>query len=185
MVIDWQQVFDEIQLEPPLDTPHIDAWVDALLQPLSPAEIASINQSQQNPFTVKHPLHATWQPFDPSLWTLPDRPISQQYRQFLQVANGGWARTGEREFGFFGIDDVRSMLLAYHVPQYMPQALPFALNGGGVFYLFDMRQPARDSEYPIVCASAGNLGWGDDEHLFLAEHFVAACQGKCNVEDLM
>jgi hypothetical protein len=67
----------------------------------------------------------------------------------------------------------------------MPGALPFAFNGGGTFYLFDMRRPARKGEYPIVCTHSGNLGWEPDEHVRIAASFEAACRGAVNVDDLM
>ena len=81
-------------------------------------------------------------------------------------------------------DGVRATLLAYHVPQYLPGALPFAFNGEGTLYLFDMRQPAKGGEYPVVCSQAGNLGWEVDECLKIAKTFEAACHGTGNVEEL-
>jgi hypothetical protein len=74
------------------------------------------------------------------------------------------------------------MLLAHHLPQYMPEALPFALNGGGTFYLFDLRRPAKRGEYPVVCSQAGNLGWEPEKCLPIAESFEAACLGTVNVD---
>jgi len=69
-------------------------------------------------------------------------------------------------------------LLAYHVPQYMPGALPFAMDGGGGFYLFDLRADAIDGEYPIFFAHAGNLGW--DDAVPVAQTFPDACRGNTN-----
>jgi len=75
-------------------------------------------------------------------------------------------------------------MLAYHIPQYMPDALPIAFNGGGVFYLLDMREPACEGEYPIVCASSGYLGWEPRAWRLVAPSFLEACRGTVNVEDL-
>ncbi|MCE9531488.1 MAG: SMI1/KNR4 family protein [Planctomycetes bacterium] len=185
--MNWPTLFDESQPNPGASDADIDRFVAAIGQPLSAAEIAEVNRSQQNPHAVGDPLHARYRPFDPSIWLMPNRPLPADYLSFLRWSNGGWCRTGEREFGFFPTVDpkggVRAMMLAYHVPQYMPGALPFAFNGGGVFYLFDMRAATAEN-YPVVCASAGNLGWGKEECWLVADSFLEACQGDSNVEDL-
>lgn len=107
----------------------------------------------------------------------------------LRWSNGGWCRNGEREFGFFPTDhptgSVREMLLAYCLPEVMPSALPFAFNGGGVFYLFDMRKEAKNDEFPIVCSHVGSIGWDLDDYVVVADSFLAACQGKVDVENLL
>jgi hypothetical protein len=76
------------------------------------------------------------------------------------------------------------MLLAYCLPQYMPGALPIAFDGGGTFYLFDMRKAAKQGEYPVVCSHAGNLGWEADACIRIATSFKSACRDGGNVEDL-
>ena len=76
------------------------------------------------------------------------------------------------------------MLLAYHLPQYMPEAFPFAFNGGGTFYLFDMRRAAKRGEYPVVVSHSGDLGWEGDECIQIAESFEAACRDPVNVDEL-
>ena len=76
------------------------------------------------------------------------------------------------------------MLLAYHLPQYMPGALPFAFNGAGTFYLFDMRRAAKRGEYPVVCARAGHLSWGPKACATIAASFEAACRGAEDVDEL-
>jgi hypothetical protein len=83
------------------------------------------------------------------------------------------------------------MTLAYHLPEYMPGALPFAFNGGGVFYLFDLREPAdADGQYPVVAVHAGNLGWATHEEGYppecwpVADGLEQACRGRTNIEDL-
>jgi hypothetical protein len=184
--VNWASLFDETRPDPGASDAEIDRFVAAIGQPLSPTEVAEVNRTQQNPFPESDPLHAAYRPFDPSSWRMPNQPLPADYLSFLRWSNGGWCRTGEREFGFFPTSDptsgVRAMTLAYHVPQYMPGALPFAFNGGGVFYLFDMREAARAGDYPVVCASAGALGW--DECWFVADSFLLACRGTSNVEDL-
>jgi hypothetical protein len=75
------------------------------------------------------------------------------------------------------------MMLAYHVPEYVFGAVPFAFNGAGTFYMFDMRRPAVGDEYPIVCAGAGDLG-SDDDCALVAGTFLAACSGGIDVDSI-
>jgi hypothetical protein len=186
--VDWTSIFDEARPACGASEAAIERFVATIGQPLSAAEIAEINRDQENPFRSTDPLHAAYRPFDPSGWVLPSRPLPQDYLSFLRWSNGGWCSTGDREFGFFPTEDptncVRDMMLAYHLPQYMPGALPFAFNGGGTFCLLDMREPAQDGNYPVVCASAGDLGWEPDQYWFVADCFVSACRGSLNVDDM-
>ena len=76
------------------------------------------------------------------------------------------------------------MLIAYHLPQYMPGAVPIAFDGCGTFYLLDMRRPAVGGEYPVACAHAGDLGWEPEACDVVADSFEAACRGTWNVDDL-
>src|SRR5262249_11533316 len=133
-------------------------------------------------------MYAVWRPFDPLRWTIPDHPLPVSYLSLLAWSNGGEFRTGDRWFQFHRAVEpghgVRAMMLGHHIPQYMPGAVPIALNGGGWFYLFDMRNPPRDGEYPVVACSAGNLGWDPDKCKVVAATFLAACQGTTNIENL-
>ncbi len=67
---------------------------------------------------------------------------------------------------------VFAMMLAYHVPEYMPLAVPFAFNGGGTFYMFDMRSPPVNGEYPIVCCGSGRWGSMTTSPLPLPSRFL-------------
>jgi SMI1 / KNR4 family (SUKH-1) len=179
-VIDWSSMFDEAFPAAGASVADLERFVATVGQPLSAGEVNGINQGQQNPFPQSDPSYESWRPFDPSLWTVPDRPLPPSYLAFLAWSNGGEFRTGERLFQFFPAIDpghgVRAMLLAYHLPQYMPGALPFAFDGAGTFYLFDMRQAAQRGEYPVVQAHAGCLGWEPDACATIAESFEAACR---------
>jgi hypothetical protein len=178
--MDWSSVFEETYPEAGASKSGIRRFVASIARPLTRAELNAINHGQQNPYPESDPLSATWRRFDPSKWTIPNRPLPVSYLDMLAWSDGGEFRTAKRWFQFFPTLDldhgVRAMLLAYHLPEYMPGALPFAFNGSGVFYLFDMRQPANQGEYPIVCSHSGNLGWNQDQCTRLAETFEAACR---------
>lgn len=161
-----------------------EAFLEEIGQPLTAQELAEIRASQSNPFFETDPLYASWEPLDPVLWPLPQRPLPPAYLSLLQWSNGGEFRTGERWFQFFPTHDLRPILLSYCLPEYMPYALPFAFNGSGTFYLFDLRSPAVDGEYPIVCAHAGNLGWEPEACFALAGSFITLCQGTLEIDKL-
>jgi hypothetical protein len=187
-MIDWSSIFDEASPSPGASEAEIERFVATIGQPLSPGEIAEINRSQQNPFPKEDPLYAVYRPFDPSLWVMPSKPLPESYLAMLRWSNAGWSRTGAREFDWFPTSDpvngVRAMTLAYHVPEHMPGALPFAFDGGGTFYLFDIRQNAVAGEYPVVCAHSGNLGWEADQCWLVGDSFEAACRGRISIHDL-
>src|SRR5262245_33058284 len=130
--MDWRSVFDEAQPEPGASDAEIERFAASIGRPLTAAEVEEVNRSQQNPYPADDPLYAAYRPFDPSSWVVPSRPLPPAYLSFLRWSNGGWFRAGEREFGFFPTADptggVRAMLLAYHLPEYMPGALPIAFN---------------------------------------------------------
>jgi hypothetical protein len=172
-MIDWSSVFDEAHPVAGAIAATLERFVATVGNPLSAAEVRWLKR----------------QGSDPSRWVVPDRPLPPSYLAFLGWSNGGAFRTGERWFDrFFPALDktngVRAMLLAYSVPERMPGALPFAFDGGGTFYLFDMRRKAKRGEYPIVCSSAGCLSWEPDECIQIADSFEAACRGTVSVRDL-
>src|SRR5690606_32705788 len=115
-------------------------------------------------------------------WSLPRFQTPASYAAFLQWSNGGWGMTGEREFGFLSMADVRSYLLNYEFPLYLPQIVPFALDGGGTFYAFDARQLLVDGEYPIVGVPSGSLFFDDLKPI--ADSFLACCQGREPIADV-
>lgn len=186
--MNWETVFDWKQKEPGASKAVLDQFVSEVGRAMTHTEIETVNRSQQNPFPPADPLHAAYRPFDPSAWVVPNRPLPTTYLSLLSWSDGGGFRNGDREFGFFSAlgpsGGVRAMLLAYHLPEYMQWALPFAFNGGGVFYLFDMRRPAVKGEYPIVAASAGYLSWDCEAWRVVAETFPDACRGTTNIEEL-
>lgn len=179
--MDWALVFDEAHPVPGASDAVIRQFVAEVLRPLSAAEIRESNAVQNNPFPKGDPLYSTWKPYDAAKWAIPVGPLPMAYLSLLRWSNGGEFSAGERLFQFFPALDkqhgVRAMMLGYCIPEYMPGAVPFAFDGAGTFYLFDMRRTALDGEYPVVTAHAGNLGWDDDACGKIANSFVAAIRG--------
>jgi hypothetical protein len=171
--MDWERLFHCVDKEAPASDDDIAYLQESVLSPLTESEIAEINAGQSNPFPLSDPLHANYKPFDPSKWQIPRRRFPESFVEFLRWSNGGNFERGEWLFNMFPTSGIRDFLLAYQIPEYMPGAIPFAFDGAGGFYLFDMRDAPVDGEYPIVSAHAGDLGWEDDDRK-LADTFLQA-----------
>lgn len=162
---------------------ELQSFIDSWNLPLSEQELAEIKKQQRNPFHATNPMYELYTPIDPSKWTIPNKRLPAAYIAFLQYSNGGEFGQGERYFQFFNSDELRAMMLAYEFPEYMPGSVPFAMDGCGHHYIWDMREdPARD-EYPILVSHSGNLGY--DDAMLVATSFVELCQGTVSVEQLL
>ena len=189
MKVQWPSEFEIGHPVPGATLDELAQFQKLLFEPLSAEEISKVNASQSNPFVKTSALYKAWQPFDASSWKIPAGDLPEEYLSFLRYSNGGEFGSGGRWFQFFPLDDsnmgVRAMLLAYHIPQYWPNAIPFALDGNGWFYAFDMRSEPIDGSYPIYCSHAGNLGWSEDESALVASTFIGACRGTTDIQDLV
>ncbi|MFS8212966.1 SMI1/KNR4 family protein [Paenibacillus polymyxa] len=143
---------------------------------LSEQEIHEIKQRQVNPFPKSSPFHDQYKPLDPVGWLLPQGQFPDSYMDFLRYSNGGEFQNGERYFQFFNTEDLREMNLAYELPEYMPGAVSFAMDGCGNHYMFDMREEKRNNEYPVLFAHSGSLGYDECEQV--AHSFIELCTEK-------
>ena len=170
--MDWTSIFSQHNPRPGALASEIVLLADTIFLPLS---IAEMRDAQTQSARI-----------DPTKWQLPDAELPASFLDFLQFSNGGDFGNGERWFQFFPALDskhgLRAMLLAYEFPEYMPLALPFAFNGGGTFYAFDLRRKAIDGEYPVVASHASCLGWNSDDHWLVAPTFRQACSGTTNID---
>ena len=77
------------------------------------------------------------------------------YFGLMFECESGIFANGERLFQFLSLAEISEYYEFYNFAEYMPFALPFALDGCGNFYIFDFR-----SNNPcIYAANSGNLGW--------------------------
>jgi len=164
-MIDWTQVFEVAHPHPGASEEEIARFVRELGLLPSPQEVADDPR------------------FDAAQWSMPNGPLPESYLSFLRYSDGGNFQNGDRYLQMFGTG-IRSMMMAYQLPQYMPGAVPFALNGGGVFYLFDMRHSAENGEYPILCAGSGCLDFDPHNSPVVARSFLEVCRGCFNVDRL-
>ncbi|MNW47474.1 hypothetical protein D3C74_248050 [compost metagenome] len=182
--MNWESIF-EMSYQKCYGLPE-DQLVHFLTQwhmPLSKEEIAEISGNQRNPFPVSDPLHKLYQPFDPAKWSIPNKPLPVDYLDFLRYSNGGEFGNGKRHFQFFGADELRALLLAYEFPEYMPGAVPFATDGCGNHYIWDMRADRVNHEYPILVSHSGNLGYEDAA--LIAGTFMELCRGTVSAEAVL
>ncbi len=119
--------------------------------------------------------------------TAPDIvPITEQlklpedYIELLKYSNGGGILNGEREFGYFSLDDIRDMYIGYGFPFWAPAFLPVAFNGGGKFYAYDLRE---EGKYPIIVVSSGNIDYEEDCWAFLGNTMEDVLSNSTNIED--
>lgn len=182
-LIKWDQMFSQQFPAKGATAAELLTLASAISQPLSEQEIQAVNASQSNSFPETDPLHNTYNPIECRKWRLPSRPLPCSYLEFLEWSNGGSFVSGERRFDpFFSTSELRDYLVGYNVPQYMPDSLPFAFDGYGDFYLFDMRCDPVEGEYPILFTLSGNLGYEDA--LLLSASFVDACKGTRDPNEL-
>ena len=104
----------------------------------------------------------------------PPGAFPASYLEFLQWSNGGIFVKDGATYQILGTHEVREYLLIYHLPQYVPGAVPWAMDGSGGPYCFDMREKPTEGEYPIILQESGALSWNHDEFRILATSFVAS-----------
>ena len=153
--------------EPPATDADIAAFVGSVFVPLSDNEIRDLH--------VEHKAAVGDgcfdPPFDPATWQLPIRPLPDSYLSFLRYSNGGYFAGTNRDFDpLFNTREVRDYMLGYSIPHWMPSSCPIGFDGGGTFYLLDMRRESDIGDYPVLFAHAGNLGY--DEAIILANSFA-------------
>lgn len=55
-------------------------------------------------------------------------------------------------------------------------SFPIAFDGGGTFFLFDMRLPPVKNDYPVLLAHAGALSYDDAE--LIADSFTQLVESQ-------
>lgn len=167
---DWDTVFDQADRNPPLPTGLRDAVSSSVTTPLDAEEREALSQE-------KVP--------DPDRWTFPAHPLPATYLDFLAWSNGGLFVNGERELQMLAAEELREYMLTYRLPLYLPGMVPFATDGRGNFYLFDLRNPPDAAgEYPVVFAAVGDAGAGETAAaVVVAGSFPEVCRGRTDPDD--
>ncbi len=104
--------------------------------------------------------------------------LCTELRELLEHSNGGLIVNGDREFGYFSLQDIRYYYFAYGFPKWAPHLLPIAFNGGGVFYCYDFRNP---SSIKIAAAESNNLDY--ENTVILGKTLKEVLSKTVNIED--
>ena len=156
------------QVESPASDDDITKLLASVFAPLTYKEIDSLISEHE-----KAVGEGSFDPpFDPSAWKLPKPHLPESYLNFLRFSNGGYFAGTSRDLDpLFAANQVREYMLAYSIPRWMPLSCPIGFDGGGTFYLLDMRDTSSAGEYPILFSHAGNLGYEDA--VVLADSFAS------------
>jgi hypothetical protein len=155
------------QPEPPASDADIAGFVQSVFAPLSVNEIKELHAEHKA--AVGDGCFDP--PFDPAVWQLPKRPLPESYLAFLRYSNGGFFAGQNRDLDpLFNTREVRDYMLGYSIPHWMPMSCPIGFDGGGTFYLLDMRFDSQFNDYPVLFAHACNLGY--DDAVVLADSFA-------------
>lgn len=111
----------------------------------------------------------------------PETNLPEEYILLLKESNGGDFTNGQREYQLLSVEEVIAYYEAYSFPLYMPYAFPFAMDGCGNFYVFDLRENGTG----VYAVSSGNMGWTDDECCRIADSFLECLQQTELLEDIL
>ena len=163
----------EFQPEAPAADNDIAVFVESVFAPLTDSEIEDLVHEHK-----KIVGDGNFDPpFDPSLWQLPNHKLPDSYLEFLRFSNGGFFGGENRDLDpLFTTHQVREYMLAYSIPHWMPKSCPIGFDGGGTFYLLDMRKSSKINDYPVLLAHAGNLGY--DNAMRIADSFAELLETK-------
>lgn len=155
------------QPENPASDAELQRFVETVFAPLTPDEA----RVQRNEYQRLYRESSITPPFSPETWKLPTRPLPAAYLDFLRSSNGGYFEGVNRNLDpLFTTREVRDYLLAYWIPQWMPETCPIGFDGGGTFYLLDLRDAGNNNDYPVIMSGAGCLAF--DEALIVASSFA-------------
>jgi len=177
----WSDVFEhEWSRQPGASKAELEQFLGQWNARLNEEEIGEIRAGREKLLASMPALYAHGGRPDPADWSFPEGSLPESYIELLLFSNGGEFQQGERYFQFFGTEDFREMNLAYKLPEYMPGAISFALDGNGNHYMFDMRSAAVNGEYPILMAHSGNLSYEDGVQV--ATSLPELCRNKQAIE---
>jgi len=110
-------------------------------------------------------------------WQMPSIQLPEEYKELLSFSNGGHITNGERQFGFFGMQELRSYYIRYLFIEYMCGALPIAFDGGGIFFAYDFRAKIPK----IIATESGVLNW--EQSAYLGDNLLEVLTAKHNISD--
>lgn len=105
--------------------------------------------------------------------------LPQDYLNLIKESNGGDFMNGEREYQFLSTDRIIEYYHAYMFQLFMPYAFPFAMDGCGNFYIFNL----RENDECVYAVSAGDMGWEEDECVKIAGNFMECLKQELPIDE--
>ena len=104
--------------------------------------------------------------------------LPDTYIELLKESNGGDFTTGNREYQLFSAEETLQAYQSYNFSVYMPFSFPFAMDGCGNFYIFNL----REKDDCVYAVSAGDLEW--EECYKIADYLVQCFRQKESLDDI-
>lgn len=105
--------------------------------------------------------------------------LPDTYIELLNESNGGDFTIGNREYQLFSAEETLQAYQSYNFPVYMPFAFPFAMDGCGNFYIFNL----REKDDCIYAVSSSDLEW--DECHKIANNLMQCFGQKESLDDIL
>lgn len=103
--------------------------------------------------------------------------LPEDYIELLKESNGGDFSNGEREYQMLSIEEIMEYYEIYSFSEFMPYALPFAMDGCGDFYLFNL----RGEDNSVYKVPANNLDWEEYNSFSVAPSFKDCIINGCTI----
>ena len=137
----------------------------------------SLSQEEIRLFPHLLELHPDFE--DPAQFPVPGAlHLPADLAGLLTFSDGGAIINREREFGYFSLQEIRYYYFAYGFPKYLPDFLPIAFNGGGIFYAYNFR---NEGNLPIVAVASGNLA--EEDTVVLGYSLAEVLSKSHNIEE--
>lgn len=101
--------------------------------------------------------------------------LPEDYLELLKESNGGGFLKGEREYQMLSISEIMDFYEIYSFSEFMPYALPFAMDGCGDFYLFNLRWEDTN----VYRVPANDLDWEEYNSFAVAFSFKDCIINGC------
>jgi hypothetical protein len=129
---DWTRLFEVTRREPALAPLEARRQIEQLSAPLSAselAELAGVVGCPEEALRTQNPVA--------------QHGFPEELLDLYRWCDGGDLTVGDRRFEpLLRLGEIREYLLAYGVIHWLPGCIPFAMDGGGCFYLLDVARPS-------------------------------------------
>lgn len=181
--MDWEKYFDRIYEKPDGITEQQELdFISNWNLPLTEEEIKEIMLNSNNgDFFADEEFKDLYKPIYERLYKkdyeylknikFPQTGFPNLFIKLMRYSDGLCGIKGSRIYKFINSNEIRHCSLTYKFYNYMPDALPFATDASGSFYVFDMRELLDNCDYPVYITNESHIGWNKDDAIKLADNF--------------